>query len=153
MPGVNYWACQTSIEAWSERGGVVAQLSRVGLLAEWCQRKEQRLKEYLANPTQFFYPDKPELFDEVNNDPLQMPIKINDWRVPMSYLIGPKKAQSLYDALEGHGGFAFDVMSDPESGVSVKLPKGVYKGDVEKFRQRMNLKPNEKLEVVIDGKK
>ena len=85
-------------------------------------------------------------------DPLQIPIKINDWRVPMSYLIGPKKAQSLYDAVLGHGGFAFDVMSDPESGVSVKLPKGVYKGDVEKFRQRMNLKSNEKLEVVLNGK-
>ena len=152
VPGVNYWACQTSLEAWSERGGVVAQLSRIGLLAEWCQRKEQRLKEYLTNPTQFFYPNKPDLDEIADSDPLQIPIKINDWRVPMSYLIGPKKAQSLYDALEGHGGWAFDVMSDPESGASVKLPKGVYKGDVEKFRQRMNLKPNEKLEVVLNGK-
>ena len=152
VPGVNYWACQTSLEAWSERGGVVAQLSRVGLLAEWCQRKEKRLKDYLANPTQPFYPDKPELFDDGDSDPLQIPIKINDWRVPMSYLIGPKKAQSLYEAVEGHGGFAFDVMSDPASGTSVKLPKGVYKSDVEKFRLRMNLKANEKLEVVSNGK-
>ena len=110
------------------------------------------MKEYLTNPTQFFYPNKPDLDEIADSDPLQIPIKINDWRVPMSYLIGPKKAQSLYDALEGHGGWAFDVMSDPESGASVKLPKGVYKGDVEKFRQRMNLKPNEKLEVVLNGK-
>src|SRR3989304_4908031 len=79
VPGVNYWACQTSLEAWSERGGAVAQLSRVGLLAEWCQRKEQRLKEYLANPTQFFYPNKPDLDEIADSDPLQIPIKINDW--------------------------------------------------------------------------
>jgi hypothetical protein len=146
VPGINYWSCQTSLDAWSERGGVVVQLSRVGLLAEWCRRKEQRLKKYLSDPVEFFYPDKPNLLDKtVNNNPLQVPIKVSDWRVPMSYLIGPKKSQLLYDKLGDRGGQAFEAMSsyDFES-----LPKGIYKGDVDKFRQRMNLGRGEKLKVV-----
>jgi hypothetical protein len=63
----------------------------------------------------------------------------------MSYLIGPKKSQLLYDKLGDRGGQAFEAMSsyDFES-----LPKGIYKGDVDKFRQRMNLGRGEKLKVV-----
>ena len=148
VPGVNWAACQTSLEAWCERGGVVYQLSRANLLGHWLQAKEKRLKHYADNPREFFFPDKPELIEndaDLASDPLQIPVKINDWRIPMAFLVGPKKAQLLFEAVQGHGGYAFKYISDPR--MVEFMPKGIYKSDMDKFRQRMCLAPDEIIEV------
>lgn len=146
VPGVNWAACQTSLEAWCERGGVVYQLSRSTLLVHWLKAKEKRLKEYLENPVQHFFPDRPELIEaQANDDPLQIPIRINDWRVPCSWLIGPKKTQAIFDAVHGHGGLAYKYLSDLR--LKDLLPPGVYESDQRKFRQRMCLADDEIIEV------
>lgn len=140
VPGVNFWAVQSSLDAWSERGGTVIQLSRLSLLNEWVQRKETRLKKYLTDPIEYFYPEKPSLIEndlDMASDPLQIPIKITDGRVPLSYLIGPVKAQKMYIACKGDIAQAFEHLSNPEDWPY--LPKGVFKSDAEKFVERMGL--------------
>ena len=63
----------------------------------------------------------------------------------MAFLVGPKKAQLLFDAVQGHGGYAFKYISDPR--MVEFMPKGIYKSDMDKFRQRMCLRDDEIIEV------
>lgn len=145
VPGVNWAACQTALEAWCERGGVTYQLSRSGLLVHWLKAKEKRLKEYADNPRALIYPEKPELNEAQSDDPLQILVRVNDYRVSLSYLIGPKKTQAIHDAVHGHGGLAFKYLSDLR--LKDLLPKGVYESDQRKFRQRLCLADDEIIEV------
>lgn len=140
VPGVNYWAVQSSLDAWSERGGVVVQLSRIGLLADWLTRKEERLKKYIAEPKAYFYPEKPSIVEEdlsQQSTGLQIPIKINDGRVSLAYTIGPKKAQLMWEACKGDIVMIFYHLSNPDDWPH--LPKGVYPSDGQKFCDRMGL--------------
>lgn len=147
IPGVSWKACNSSMRNWIFYGGSVYPfLSLASQIPEWAIETEKAVKQAYDNPTATFWPDKPSLFDNDNDsDPLRFPVKITDWRVPLSFLIGPKKAQIMYDSCNGHGGYAYYILSDAY--LWDKLPKGIYESDARKFRERMNLKDGEILTV------
>lgn len=140
VPGVNYQACQSSIDSWGERGGLPLYCPRLSMLPDWLTRKEERLKKYIAEPKVYFYPEKPDLVEQdlaQQSTGLQIPIKINDGRVSLAYTIGPKKAQIMWDACKGDIVMIFYHLSNPDDWPF--LPKGVYPSDGQKFCSRMGI--------------
>ena len=148
IAGANYWACQSSLEAWCERGGTVYTLSRVSLLPEWAKRKEARLKDYLENPVKRFFPQPPEMWPEENeDDPLQTPQMIRDGRILLATLpgIGTEKANEVWRWAGASTIWSLIGLTDLETLKLETRPKGIGSKTINAVRRHLSLKEGERI--------
>lgn len=87
---VSWVTIDGAIVGWLARGGVYYNLSREGLLAHWAQSMERRLGQYHALQIKYVYNtrDYPDDLPSMQDDPLQLPVRVRDGRVTLLSLPG-----------------------------------------------------------------
>lgn len=96
-----YWQVYAAMSKWWKRGGVVEQLPRFDMMADWARMTERHLKEMLDDDhIQVFPDDRFYLADA--NDPLQELELVTDWRRTLASIpgLGPKRIEALYKAMQ-----------------------------------------------------
>lgn len=142
-------ACYSALRHWGFRGGLPLQLSTVGDFDNWCQETDRDLKYLLDNPTKEVWPSNPQLYDPpVPDDPLQLPVRVNDFRVTLATFpgIGPVRANEMWKELGGNGGKILCWLSDPRDmqvkKVGTKTVEEIQRYlDLDCFRLTMEVRP------------
>lgn len=142
---VSFKTIDGAVVGWLARGGVWYALPRESMLEEWAGDMERRLGEYAAQQYKYVYnvKDFPDALPSIQDDPLQLPIRVRDGRVTILSLpgVGVELAERIW-AYCGSLKASLNLLTDESSAGKVE---GVGKGKIEKIRAYFGLEAGESL--------
>ena len=134
----DYHAVKRAMSKWVLRGGVVHELSREGLLEQWCKDQERLLNDCFEHSVKHVYqlgdyPDSP----PVNDDPLQLPLRVTDGRRLLINLpgLGIELVERVW-AYAGDTKSCLRFLTDTRSAGQVE---GIGSGKIAKIRAYIGL--------------
>jgi hypothetical protein len=134
---MSFWALQSAISRWHDRGGVFESLPKSSLIEDWCNMKLRHIEEYKKQPDKEFFPSNPAVHRE--DEILQVLIPVVDPRITLCTFpgIGEKTATLLMDEF-GTLSDAVAWLTFPDTKGSTKV-KGIGKVTKQKAREWLGL--------------
>lgn len=148
---VSWVTIDGALVGWLARGGVYHNISRESLLAPWCQFMEKRLDEYHAHQYKLVYntKDYPDDLPSIQDDSLQLPVRVRDARVTLLSL--PGLGVKLVERVWAYCGPSLKVclafLTDVQNAGTVE---DIGKAKIERIREYFALDTGEALWIRSD---
>lgn len=148
---VSWVTIDGAIVGWLARGGVYYNLPREGLLAPWVQFMERRLDEYAAHQYKLVYntKDYPDDLPSIQDDSLQLPVRVRDARVTLLSLpgLGVELVERVWAWCGPSLKVCLSFLTDVNNAGRVE---GIGKAKIERIREYFALDAGEALWIRSD---
>ena len=142
---IRYWEFNGALSAWGEGGGIIANLPTPESIPKWLNSRQDRLKQYLAEPEKKFMP-KPYFPNDTGTD-LRQPKPVKDGRLVLAAIpgIGPDRATALWEFFDKNVAAALCFLTDPDALEREEKPANIGPKTIQQARETLGLVDDEKL--------